>query len=96
MDNLPGKHFDLRSFKPVEDFRMYPYQDEDLGSYVYSITNRVAVEYAEKLDDHIVNSIVQMAIENGVDDLYILDKPFILAAIKEKMEREKEKHHDKT
>ena len=48
----------------------------------------VAVRVADMLDDEIMSAIVNLARENDITDLFVLDKKFVLDALKGKMDRE--------
>lgn len=48
----------------------------------------VMARILDMTDQLIVDEIIRVAIKEGVDDLYVLDKKFVLDAIREKMERE--------
>lgn len=81
MDNviLPkfGTHYHFE--QPKDDFLQPPF------TYLQTVQAQV-IDMTDKL---IVEAIIQAARENKVDDLYILDKTFILEAINEKIERMK-------
>ena len=61
--------------------------DED-GNTVASATRKAFVLWKEEIDHYIMDEIVKMCREHGITDLYVLNRDFILAAIREKMERE--------
>lgn len=48
----------------------------------------ISVQVANMLDNEIMTAIVNLARENGITDLFVLDKKFVLDALKEKLERE--------
>ena len=58
------------------------------GTAVASATRKAFVLWKEDLDTYLMSEIIKMAQDNGVTDLYVLNKDFILSAIREKMERE--------
>lgn len=58
------------------------------GNTVASATRKVFVLWREDLDNYLMSEIIKMAQDNGVTDLYVLNKDFILSAIREKMEKE--------
>lgn len=49
----------------------------------------IQAQVIDMTDRLILDAIIQAARENGVDDLYVIDKTFILEAIAEKIERMK-------
>lgn len=58
------------------------------GNTVAYATRKAVVFWREDLDNYLMSEIIKAAQENGVTDLYVLNKDFILSAIREKMERE--------
>ena len=61
--------------------------DED-GNTVASATIQAVVLWKEDIKNHIMDEIIKMCKEHGITDLYVLNRDFILSAIKEKMEKE--------
>lgn len=61
--------------------------DSGEGSF-FTMTKKMVVEFAKSTDQALINAIIARAKAEGVTDLYILDDEFILAAIREKIERE--------
>lgn len=61
--------------------------DEDGNTVAFS-TRKALVLWREDLDNYLMSEIIKMAQDNGVTDLYVLNKDFILSAIREKLERE--------
>lgn len=76
-----GEHFDIG--EPALQIRT----DED-GNTVASATIQAVVLWKEDIKNHIMDEIIKMCKENGITDLYALNRDFILSAIREKMERE--------
>lgn len=60
-------------------------------STVYGFTGRAAVAFAKATDEMLLDAIIKKAKEHGITDLYVLNEDFIIAAIREKMDREKVK-----
>ena len=52
---------------------------------------KISAAVADMTDQAICNAIIQSAKESSVTDLYLMDKTFILDAIREKLDREKPK-----
>lgn len=69
------------------DFEPAPLKYESLCT---SIRKVIAV-WADINDKLLMDIIIQEAIKNGITELYVLNKDFIMSAIREKMEREAEK-----
>lgn len=61
--------------------------DSGEGSF-FTMTKKTVVEFAKSTDQALINAIIAKAKAEGVTDLYVLDDEFILAAIREKIERE--------
>ena len=55
---------------------------------IYQLTNKMAVLTAEAMDRAILDEIIKIAKAEGITDLIVLDKKFIVESIREKMERE--------
>ena len=60
----------------------------------FTITQRICAEAVETENTAIVEACIRAAKEAGVTDLYLLDKQFVVEAIKEKIEREFEKEEE--
>lgn len=58
---------------------------------ICSSMHRAAVQYADMLDTAVVNEALKVAKEAGISDLYLLDKQFVIDALTEKIQREKER-----
>lgn len=56
-----------------------------------SVIRKMAAQVADMADTVIYQTIVAAAKEEGITDLYILDKQFVLSALREKLERENPK-----
>lgn len=76
-----GEHFDIG--EPSLRIRT----DED-GNAVISSMKKAFVLWEEDIDNYILDEIIKMCREHGITDLYVLNRDFILAAIREKIERE--------
>ena len=64
--------------------------NDDIEETTYELHNEFLVRCVDLLDKEIVNAIVDTARKNGVTDVYLIDKEFILRAIKNELERMKE------
>ena len=73
-------------YYPMYQFNFPPEMSvEDPG---FIVRRNISVQVANMLDNEIMTAIVNLARESGVTDLFVLDKKFVLDALKEKMERE--------
>ena len=77
----PGEYVDIGD--PALQVRT----DED-GNTVASATIQAVVLWKEDIKNYIMDEIIKMCKEHGITDLYVLNRDFILSAIKEKMEKE--------
>ena len=59
------------------------------NSNSFSVTQKFAVRVIEMHDEAIYNAVVEAAREAGINQLHLLDKKFVLEALREKVEREK-------
>ena len=57
----------------------------DFDNGVTSAVQKVVVQMQEKIDEAIIREIVKAAKEQGITDLYILDKQNIMAAMRKQM-----------
>lgn len=71
----PGEYVDIGD--PALQVRT----DED-GNTVASATIQAVVLWKEDIKNHIMDEIIKMCKEHGITDLYVLNRDFILSAIK--------------
>lgn len=57
----------------------------DFENGIASAIQKVVVQMQEKIDEAIIREIVKAAKEQGITDLYILDKQNIMAAMRKQM-----------
>lgn len=69
----------------------FPAERLQLEGTVVNLQMKVAAIVEDSTDEAIVNAVLEAARANDVTDLYLLDKTFILDAIREKKERENPK-----
>ena len=85
-ENEPAK---IIRIERVEEKTIYGYDGEPISATENESFERVGVTLAKRLDAMYLDAIIQGAAEEGITYLHLLNWPFILAAITEKMEREK-------
>lgn len=56
----------------------------------YTIINKIKAQVVEVYNDVIVQACIDAAKEEGVNDLYLLDKKFVIDALREKIQRTKQ------
>lgn len=57
-------------------------------SLIYNMVMKQAVEFVNSTDRFLMDAIIERVRKNGITDLYVLDEGFIMAAIREKQEKE--------
>ena len=73
-------------YYPMYRFNFPPEMSvEDPG---FIVRRNISVQFVNMLDNEFMTEIVNLARENGITDLFVLDKKFVLDALKEKLERE--------
>lgn len=60
-----------------------------LDGTMAELPQKIAAAVEDTTDKAIVQAVIEAAQANGVTDLYLLDKTFIMDALREKQEREK-------
>lgn len=83
MDREIMRHIDMTPYRDVIGLTQI-----DLD--VMGIIRKAAVRMAEEFDEFIAGGIIEELKKEGFTDLYLVDKQFVIDAIKEKHEREKE------
>lgn len=61
----------------------------DAINQMYQVEAKVAAQVIDMSEDAIVQAVINAAKEEGVTDLYLMDKKFVLDALIEKMQRER-------
>lgn len=72
--------------RPIMKLEFEPALMGDNG--VYMMIRKVAAIFADQTDKLLMDAIIQEAIKIGIAELYVLNKDFIISAIREKMESE--------
>ena len=65
-----------------------PHLPMEVAPFKYEVA-RIAAQVADVADEAIVDAMIAAAQQEGLTDLYLIDKQFLFEAIKEKAEREK-------
>ena len=58
---------------------------DEFGDMVVSATNQMIVQQVESINNAICKQIHDMAVANGIDDVYVLDKKQILSALEKQI-----------
>lgn len=64
--------------------------EDEFGNYFASYTNKILAEVVDTSDKAIVEAIIKEATAQGVNELFLIDKEFIMSAIKHEIIRRKE------
>ena len=67
---------------------MIKYEPQSIDGGILRFTQNIAVQLIDMQDRALYYEIVRAACEAGIDDLYLMDKQFVLDALREKLERE--------
>lgn len=82
----------------MKAYKNYPFKRIILDDVSYPIDleydpvstlRKAQIEFVDRIDELIVQTIVAEAKKQGITDLYLIDKNFVIEAIKEKLEKEK-------
>lgn len=80
----------------IEKIRHYtlrqPFWSEDVIRDTYTVYMELSAKVSDLADDACVEAAIEAAMDAGITDLYLMDKKFVLDALIEKMQREREKH----
>ena len=80
----------MKDFKPLEHYKL---NDMQFNDNMTGMIMKLHVSVIDKIDQAIVDAVIETAREEGMTDLYILDKKFVIDALKEKIAREKESNN---
>ena len=58
---------------------------DEMGNMSVSAVHQIAVKQVESINDAICKEIRNMAVADGIDDVYVLDKKNILAALQKQI-----------
>jgi hypothetical protein len=78
-----GQHVELKPFE--SSFRV---DQSRVDTALHNITRRVIAQVVDMQETAIVDAVIECARATHVDDIYLLDKKFVLDALCEKMERD--------
>lgn len=66
-----------------------PISSFDAINQMYQVEAKVAVQVIDMSEDAIVQAVMSAAQEEGVTDLYLMDRKFVIEALVEKANRER-------
>lgn len=97
IEDILGDEYDLcrlREYARLDVGRYFNLGDgickvaHDAEGSIYNMVMNRAVEFVNLTDRFLTDAIIERARKNGITDLYVLDEGFIMAAIREKREKE--------
>lgn len=65
------------------------YHVEKADESIHSMVAKIMVELIQKEEEYVTDKIIEFAKENGVSVLYLIDRDFVLDALKHEIERRK-------
>ena len=68
-------------------------KEPEWGDSLLKYVDNFMVQVIDMKDKAIVDAIIRTATEEGVGEIVLIDKKFVLEAIKEKLERERGEDH---
>ena len=66
---------------PFEHYQFEVTPKINVDDGVYSVQQKVLAQCVDMVDDAIVQAVVDVAREEGISDLYLLDKTFVVNAL---------------
>jgi tRNA(Ile2) C34 agmatinyltransferase TiaS len=60
-------------------------KENAFGDMVCSITNKIMFEQVEKIDNEICERIKDIALLNGIDEIYVIDRNAIISALEKQI-----------
>lgn len=63
--------------------------EESGADHIHTITTKIMAELVRKEEDYVIDKIIECAKENGVSVLYLIDRDFVIDALKHEIERRK-------
>ncbi len=69
-----------------------PFHTEDIINQTYTIEMEICAKVVDLAEAACVEAAIEAAMDAGVTDLYLMDRRFVIDALVEKMQREREKH----
>ena len=66
---------------PFDHYNLEMTPDINIGDGMYSIQRKILAKCVDMADDAIVKAVIEVAKENCISDLYLLDKTFVVNAL---------------
>ena len=58
---------------------------DEVGDMISNTVNQIWIKQAERIDDELCKQIHDIAVANGIDEIYVLDKKNILSALEKQI-----------
>ena len=68
--------------------RLTEYDPQEIDGGILRFSQNIAAQLIDMQNQMLYDEVVRTACEAGIDDLYLMDKQFVLDALREKLERE--------
>lgn len=68
--------------------RLTEYDPQEIDGGILRFSQNIAVQLIDMQNRMLYGEVIRTACEAGIDDLYLMDKQFVLDALREKLERE--------
>lgn len=75
-------------------FQHFYFETSDVFEYSNTFERKFAIQVAESFDNAIMEKITEIAKEQGFTDLVLIDKEFVVTALKNEIERRKRNERD--
>ena len=71
----------------TDHLKHFHFSEPEIHDNQAKITHRIYADVVDMTNNAIVDACVKAARQAGINDLYLLDKQFVLDALREKIER---------
>lgn len=69
-----------------------PLHSHDIINQTYNIEAKIAAKIVDLAEEAVVQAVLDEASAAGITDMYLIDKKFVIEALKEKFKRERGLH----
>ena len=83
-----GEHIHLDI--PKKTF--FDFEENNIGNTATIMVNKAIVTHTQKIDAEIIKQIQEMAKEQGIDDIFLLDKTNIISALEKQIPKKPNIH----
>lgn len=89
---MTDRELSMKGIKPLDHYILKDptiSYTGDLTDLNYEIKHKILAKVVEKTDEALIQAILRFARDEFVTDLYLIDREFIMSAIKNEMARRK-------